>query len=110
MSLGLALGLVVALSGAIIAACYEVPRPACGFVCGPDGACPDGYACASDHVCHAAGSPDGLVCPHPDAALPADAAPDTPPDAMPDAAVDATDDAPADMAVDDAPPDMAAPP
>jgi hypothetical protein len=108
VSLGIALTLLVALSGAIVAACYDVPRPACGFLCGPDGACPDGYACASDQVCHVAGSPDSLVCPHPDAALPADAAPDAPPDAPPDAAEDAAPD----MALDaplDMPPDMAPP-
>ena len=93
LSLGIALTVLVALVGAIVAACYEVPRPACGFVCGPDGACPDGYACASDRYCHAAGSPDGLVCAHPDAAVP---------DAMPDMMPDAPDDAPPDMA--DAPP------
>ena len=108
MSLGIALTLLVALSGAIVAACYEVPRPACGFVCGPDGACPDGYTCASDDVCHLAGAPDSLVCPHPDAALPADARPDAAPDVAPDMAPDmaiASPDAPVDM-----PPDLADPP
>jgi len=78
LSLGVALGLLVAL-GAAIAACYEVPRPDCGFVCGPGGACPDGYACASDHTCHRNGTPDSLVCGHPDAAVP-DAPTDTAPD------------------------------
>jgi hypothetical protein len=97
LSLGIALALLVALAGAIVAACYEVPQPDCGFVCGPDGACPDGYGCASDHYCHRAGTPDGLLCAHPDAA-----APDAPPDAMPDMMPDMPDDAPPDMA--DAPP------
>lgn len=73
---------LVALAGAIATSCYEVPRPACGFVCGPDGACPDGYRCAADHYCHRDDAPDDLVCARPDAALPADA---PPPDAMVDA-------------------------
>jgi hypothetical protein len=98
VSLGIALTLLVALSGAIVTACYEVPRPACGFVCGPDGACPDSYTCASDHICHLTGSPDSLVCPHPDAALPVDAAPDMVPDMAPDMAFDAPLDMPPDMA------------
>jgi hypothetical protein len=85
LSLGIALVLLVAL-GAAIAACYEVPRPDCGFVCGPGGACPDGYACASDHTCHRVGTPDSLVCAQPDAAVP-DARPDAPDDAPPDMAV-----------------------
>lgn len=113
------------MAGAIISACYDVPRPACGFVCGPDDACPDGYQCASDHYCHRDGTPDSLVCRSPDAGLQVDAAPDGMPDvidaaadARPDAAldaapdavdaapdaVDATDDAMADDAAADAPP------
>ncbi len=38
----------------VLAGCYDVPQPACGFQCGPpasiggDGTCPDGYACVED--------------------------------------------------------------
>jgi hypothetical protein len=100
LPLGVALALLAALVGAIISACYDIPRPACGFVCGPDGACPDGYTCANDHYCHRSGEPDGVVCHAPDAALPADAAPDVPADTGNDAAGDAAADA-----ADDAAPD-----
>jgi hypothetical protein len=88
--LGIALALLVALTGAIVAACYEVPRPDCGFLCGPDGACPDGYSCASDGHCHRNGASPSLVCAAPDAPLPVDA--------RPDAMADAPDDAPAEAA------------
>jgi len=110
VSLGVAIALLVALAGAIVAACYEVPRPDCGFVCGPDSACPDSYTCASDHRCHRIGAPSTLVCSTPDASLPhpdccandaaADGSLDASADAMDDAAVDAMDDAAVDAAVD----------
>ena len=116
-SLGAALALLAALAGAIVSACYDVPRPACGFLCGPAGECPDGYTCAAEQVCHANGSPDGLVCRNPDAALPVDAMSDVAadqrvdamadaPEDMTDAAEDAAaeDDAAEDAAVDDAAP------
>jgi hypothetical protein len=109
-SLGVALGGALALAGALIAACYEIPRPACGFLCGPAGACPDGYSCAADMYCHRNDAPLDLVCTHPDAPLPADANPDTrasadatidaAPDAGDDAAIDAGDDAAVDAAID----------
>ena len=60
-------GRLIALCGALIAACYDVPTPACGFACGPDGACPDRYTCAADRYCHLAGSPADLMCGRPDA-------------------------------------------
>jgi hypothetical protein len=59
------------------AACYTPPEPACGFVCGPNGACPPDYTCAaSDHRCHLDSAPATLTCdpPPPDAAV-ADAPP-----------------------------------
>jgi hypothetical protein len=113
VSLGIAIALLVALTGAIVAACYEVPTPSCGFLCGPNDACPDSYACANDHFCHRIGAPATLVCGTPDAGLPetSDArANDAPPDVMVDAMRDATPDAMIDAAPDaavDAAPDAA---
>jgi hypothetical protein len=66
---GVGLALLVALSR-VIAGCYEVPEPDCGFACGPSGACPDGYLCASELRCHRIGTPPTLVCnPPADAAI-----------------------------------------
>jgi len=114
VSLGVTVALLGALTGAIVTACYEVPRPDCGFICGPEDACPDGYTCAGDHRCRRIGAPAMLVCPNPDANLPdgrdaaidvrSEALPDAVPDATPDAPPDATPDAPLD-AMPDAPPD-----
>jgi hypothetical protein len=107
VSLGVAIALIVALAGMIVAACYEVPKPDCGFACGPDDACPESYTCAGDRRCHRIGAPATLVCSSPDANLPRpDAAVDGPPDAMADAMVDAAVDAAVDAiddAMDDAP-------
>ncbi len=98
--LGVALALCAALTGAIIASCYSLPEPQCGFLCGPNGACPADYTCAPDHHCHKNGSPESLVCGTPDAAV--DAPPDTASaDASTDAAADATTDAPPDDAMTD---------
>ena len=118
--LGVVLGVLFALGGGITAlpACYEVPRPTCGFRCGPDGECPDDYACSSDDGrCHLNGSAP-MVCATPDAGIdvdgPPDSAfdagldgsPDATPDARPDAAPDARPDATPD-ATPDASPDAA---
>lgn len=84
MSLGIAIALLVASAGVIVAACYELPRPDCGFLCGSGELCPDGYTCAGDHFCHRIGAPDTLVCGTPDSGLPDDASVDAAPDA-PDA-------------------------
>src|SRR5512144_1161541 len=103
-SLGVAIALLVAVTGAIVAACYEIPKPDCGFVCGPANACPDSYTCGSDHHCHRIGAPANLVCNPADGDVPGtdggandgganDAADDAQPDAMNDAADDAMDDA-----------------
>lgn len=55
---------------ATAAGCYDVPRPACGFVCGPAGECPSGYTCNSaDDRCHLDGSPPSMVCPGNDGGL-----------------------------------------
>jgi hypothetical protein len=123
VTLGVAVALLLALAGAIVVACYDVPRPDCGFLCGPGGVCPDDYTCADNHRCRRTGAPATLVCPNPDADIPDDhdaavdaapeAGPDAPPDALPDgpevapdalpdALPDATTDAPQDAA-DDAP-------
>jgi hypothetical protein len=106
VSLGAAVALIVALAGAIIVACYDVPTPDCGFLCGPGGACPDDYTCADNQRCRRNAAPASLVCPNPDADLPdgRDAAVDGAVDAPPDAPTDATIDAPGD-AMPDAPGD-----
>ena len=111
--LGVAVALAVVLAGAIIVACYEIPKPDCGFLCGPGGACPEGYTCGDNQRCRRVGAPTPLVCPNPDAGLtedldaaldaPADAVPDGPQDSPVDAASDAADDAPT-GASSDAPP------
>ena len=42
---------------ALAAGCYDPPKPDCGFVCGPQGACPSGYTCqARDNRCHRDGT------------------------------------------------------
>lgn len=110
MSLGIALALLVALAGVIVAACYEVPTPDCGFVCGTDNACPARYTCAGDHRCHRIGAPADLVCSAPDGGTSVpdaradgatvDGRPDAMADAAPDAAIDAAIDAAPDAAID----------
>ncbi len=44
--------------GLCAAGCYSPPEPVCGFLCGSDGACPDGYSCQLDKVCHRNDSPN----------------------------------------------------
>lgn len=74
-----AVGLAVAIA---LAACYDVPRPECGFTCGPpaipggEGTCPDGYVCATtvDNRCHRASPPFTDPCPG-DASIPPDLTP-----------------------------------
>ena len=79
--LTLALGVLLALA---LLGCYDVPKPACGFRCGPSGACPEDYTCdPSDGRCHLNGAPPSLVCET--GGAPADAAVD----AAGDAAIDA---------------------
>jgi hypothetical protein len=76
LRLALAAGalLVLALPG-----CYDVPKPQCGFRCGPDESCPEDYTCDhADGRCHLDGSPASLVCGTVDAAI-----------GGPDAAIDA---------------------
>jgi len=78
-----------ALVGLALPGCYDIPRPQCGFRCGPSGACPEGYTCdPDDGRCHLNGSPPSLVCGTLDASVdgPVDAPVDAP---IADAAVDA---------------------
>lgn len=70
---GRLIGFLACLGAA--AGCYSPPEPDCGFVCGPGGACPTDYTCASDHHCHHNGAAASLTCGPP----PVDAAPDAPP-------------------------------
>ena len=100
MSLGIAIALLVGLAGAIVVACYDLPRPDCGFGCGANHACPDDYTCASDHYCHRIGAPASLVCGPPDAAIAGEATNDALNDAVD--AVDAVDAIDAVDAVDSA--------
>lgn len=80
------LRLAVALALGALPGCYDIPKPECGFRCGPNGACPEDYTChPSDGRCHLNGSPPSLVCGTP----PSDGPPDAPIDAAIDAEVDA---------------------
>ncbi len=90
-----------ALLSLALLGCYDLPRPECGFRCGPNEACPEDYTCnRSDGRCHLNGSSPSLVCGTVDAAFldgppdPLDVPPDVPADAAVDAAVDAAADAP----------------
>ena len=47
----LAIALLAGLA-ALAAACFSPQEPACAFACGPGGACPAKYTCASDGLCH----------------------------------------------------------
>lgn len=84
--LGIALGLAIGIGGlASLPACYNVPRPVCGFRCGPGEACPEDYTCSSfEERCHLNGSDPILRCDGTDE-----------PDAMTDSLIDSID-APAD--------------
>ena len=52
----------------LLAGCYDVPKPACGFRCGPAAECPADYTCGPDFHCRLNGSSPSLVCAMPDAA------------------------------------------
>lgn len=41
----------------LMPACYDPPKPECGFRCGAGDACPDDYVCGGDRYCHLVGSP-----------------------------------------------------
>lgn len=89
------------------AACYSAPKPDCGFVCGPDGACPEDYTCGPDNRCRRNGTPASLMCTIDAPASPRDAAPDGPTDAPIDAPPDAPPDVTPPMLVTSTPPDAA---
>lgn len=73
----------VALAASLLVGCYDVPQPACGFACGPNGECPTSYTCnAADGQCHLNGSSPSLVCWALDAGA-GDAAIDVPADPVP---------------------------
>jgi hypothetical protein len=98
------------LAGVALGGCFDRPTPACAFLCGDDGACPDGYRCAADQWCKRDDVADGFEC----GPAPADAAPDAPPAtpvdaAPPDAPADAAPDGPDDAAPDAMPTDASAP-
>ena len=88
------LGVVLGLS------CYDVPKPPCGFRCGPAGECPADYTCAVfEDRCHRVGTDPSLQCESSSddtADAPVDTPIDAAPDAAPDAAIDAATDAPTD--------------
>ena len=72
LAAGRSLAILVAVGtiGALGAGCYDVPRPACGFVCGPGGACPAAYTCnTADNRCRLDGTPPDLACPSVDAGV-----------------------------------------
>jgi Bacterial Ig-like domain len=50
----------------VLAGCYDLPKPVCGFRCGPSAACPARFTCAADGFCHADGTSQS--CPVIDAA------------------------------------------
>ncbi len=84
-----------AMTGALLTGCYDTPRPTCGFTCGANGACPDGYSCNGFGRCQVTSAAED-ECPGVDA-MPAavDARVDTP-----DARVDAPIDAPPSLCPD----------
>lgn len=53
--------LLAAAPLALVIACYNTPKPNCAFLCGAGGACPDGYTCGDDNVCHLPLSGGGLA-------------------------------------------------
>ncbi len=45
--------LAVATLGAAVPACFKPDHPACAFSCAdPPHACPSGYTCGADNLCH----------------------------------------------------------
>ncbi|HEY4242094.1 MAG TPA: hypothetical protein VGM88_19885 [Kofleriaceae bacterium] len=46
----------------LVAACYTVPEPACGFRCGTNGECPDHYSCGAMNICVLDDAPADTTC------------------------------------------------
>ena len=67
--LALSIGLVF---GWVLGGCYDVPKPACGFVCGANLACPEDYRCLSGR-CVLESVVGTAQCDSPDAGVPGDA-------------------------------------
>jgi hypothetical protein len=104
-----------ALIAALLASCYDTPRPECAFLCGEGSACPDGYECASDGWCKRSDVDPSFVCEvddgDDDAAVNDAATGDGPTGDAPTGDGGATDAPPGDAADGDAaPPIDAAPP
>lgn len=55
------MGACALLLGALTA-CYDTPKPACGFACGENRVCPDGYECGIGNLCRLRGV-DPAQCP-----------------------------------------------
>ncbi len=55
-------------AGLLAGACFNPNQPACGFSCAQAGACPDGYTCGADKICHKVGA--AQMCPLDDAGIP----------------------------------------
>lgn len=53
------------IAAVLLGGCYDPPTPVCGFLCGPESACPFGYACNADGYCHVTGT--NVSCPLTDA-------------------------------------------
>lgn len=66
--LALSIGLVF---GWVLGGCYDVPKPACGFVCGANLACPEDYRCLSGR-CVLESVVGTAQCDSPDAGVPGD--------------------------------------
>jgi hypothetical protein len=103
--LGLALGSTALLAAGVVASCYRVPTPTCGFRCGPNGECPADYTCSMfEDRCHLNGTDPAIRCDTIDdepTDAPADVPIDLPiADAAQDAPQDAGADAPSDAPVD----------
>lgn len=73
----------LALALGVLAGCYDLPQPECGFACGPAGACPSDYSCnMAVNRCELSGTtPTCDPAPRSDAGM--DARPDTPDDLTP---------------------------
>ena len=92
----------------LCAGCFDPRKPACAFLCGANGACPEGYMCGGDDRCHlvTAGGPAACEDPlPPDGTVFDGALPDT----VPDGSVDGSPDARADARIDASPPDASPP-